>query len=189
MKEILFMLLAFLLMFSTSRAGCDLSIEDPRPRPTPTPTPPEIEWQETSQDKVLLRLSTDKKTYLSGEEVTVTWYLENCSSEPVPYTKGSIGLPVVNVVVNTWPYGGTQFLWEKGKGPSMLLPAVTSDILRPGQRIIRKVVWDQQIHTYPDHIQAPSGEYTISAGLLLGDYYSDKNELQPLTVTTTIEIR
>jgi len=142
---------------------------------------------ETTQDGIILTLSTDKQVYQPGEIIAVEARVENASSIPFSYTMWSIGDPAIYVAVTETPYSGGVELYEKGHEIANVLPEVTADTLAPGQSITRKVIWDQLLPTYPQSIQAPSGKYNIRAVFHIGAY-SSNNKPFPLTANVEIEI-
>ena len=159
----------------------------PPPTSTATPIPAARQWPgEVTLDDVLLRLSTQKQVYKPGEKVQVTAIVENLSDTPITYTMWNQGDPAIYVAVDT-RYAGLQWLYEEDMDSHVVLPVVTSGALEAGETIIREVVWDQIVHTYPDPIQAPSGEYTISATFYLGRYSPDKKP-EVLEASVAIEI-
>lgn len=143
---------------------------------------------EIIQNNVLLRLSAEKDTYSPTEIVNITATVENLSDKPVKYRLGNIGDPFPDVALSEKSYG-YRALYESGWIDRGVMPAETIHNLAPHQIITRQVVWDQLIQVHPEplsggqsEIQAPSGTYTIKAGItLVGD---DGNRYSVMAVIT-----
>lgn len=132
--------------------------------------PPQV--SEVVQDNVVLGISTDKTIYESEENVILTAYAENRSSQPYKFEYGYIGEIIIAVI---YPEGYPQShkampIIEGGvKAPSGLA-WVKSGILAPGEQITLETFWDQKFVEFPndspaiEHV-APPGVYTIFASL------------------------
>ena len=121
---------------------------------------------------VWMRIHTDKTTYHPGEIVYIQAEIQNQTDQPVDYTLWKIDDPGIYVVLGTTPYAGEHLLTEKGlDGKLVNLPAANA-VLEPQQSISRRVVWDQQLPTSPDHIQAPTGRYSIKCTFYVGMFSS-----------------
>lgn len=159
---------------------------------TPTPVPDktssvfdkEPQTTQTEVSGVLLKLTTDKTIYNSGETVRVTASVENLTTGPIAYTLSSIGIPIPSVCVQQNKYFGTIGLYEEGQGIPTLQPLVVVHHLEPESKISRDVVWDQKY----GGVQAPPEIFQIGCYITLGDIYQDEESLVTVSTVLNIEI-
>lgn len=169
-------------------------VATPTPAPTPTPTPlppatstptptpvatptPTVVMQKVGeqiwQGKVKLTMYVSAGALKPGEKLRVWARLENISTEEVEYTVWNIGDPSIYTKLIS-PYGPALSLFAQGD-PQVVLPAVSFQVLKPGQVIDREVTWDGLLRAGEASIQAPNGKYTVQAvmypGRILGDIY------------------
>lgn len=146
---------------------------------------PEQQTTKPPEHALVLRLSANKQFYQPGETIVVNVSVENAYSEPISYTMWNGGDPPIYVTVDSTPYSDRFSLYEKDYEAREIHPIVTSDVINPGQRITREVIWNQLLPTYPDRLQAPPGKYVIQATFFMGKYSSDH---EPYLVAAQIEI-
>jgi hypothetical protein len=148
-------------------------------------TPEKVGVSSEVTDKgVRLRISSDKEIYQPGDTVFITVRVENLTETPIEYTLWNIGDPVIYVFLENTLYSSGHKLYEKDYQVKEINPLVTGDILQGKQSITRQVVWDQQIHTYPDPIQAPTGSYSIRCEFFSGPYSPDN---EPTKLSASVE--
>jgi hypothetical protein len=141
---------------------------------------------QTTEKGIQLRISSDKAVYQPGEIVYITASVENLSDLPQKYTLWNIEDPAIYVYLDETPYAEGQALYEKDYQEKESIGEVASELLPAKQRIAREVVWNQQLFTYPDPIEAPTGNYRIHCEFFIGSYSTD---IEPVKLSTSVEIR
>lgn len=117
---------------------------------------------------VRLKITSDKAIYHPGDTVHIAVSVENVTQNPIEYPL--FGNPPIYVDLEDTPYALGQELVEKNYEPPLLNGSIGYIYLNAKESISRKVIWDQQIQTNPNKIQAPAGTYRISGGFMVGHY-------------------
>jgi hypothetical protein len=168
-------LLLVLMLFGCSAAGTSESISNQAGIAA-----------ETTDQGTLLSISSDKAIYHPGETVRITASAANLTDAQIEYTLMNLEDPQIYIYLEETPFSGGQSLLEEDYKFQAVHPMVTSEVLEAKQLITRKVIWDQQLPTHPDPIQAPSGIYRISCTFIVGPYSTVK---EPTGLSTGIEIQ
>jgi hypothetical protein len=143
---------------------------------------------EVTRDNVHLTISSDKSIYKPGEIIRITATVENITDQSITYTLMNIGDPKIYVFLEETPFAGSQGLVEEDYTEHVTNPMETYETLEPKQIITRRVVWNQQLSTYPDPIQAPSGIYRITSYFLVGKDLGD-SQADELSASVDIKIQ
>lgn len=99
---------------------------------------------ETTQNGILLRISTDKTVYEPGEKVLITAYAQNVSSELIQFEYSAAGQIVIGV-----SGAGSQgpryvMIDDQGRKFTVIIMLAYGATLVPGESITRETYWDQK---------------------------------------------
>jgi hypothetical protein len=121
---------------------------------------------------VILKISTNKDTYIPGEIIQVDASAENRSPDTVKYGLACQGdpTPYVNLENNAY-FSGFPLEEKELGGVRTVVPMFSSGQLKPHEIVKRKVVWDQKILL--QNQQAPQGTYNIICWMSLGNYQNE----------------
>jgi len=148
---------------------------------TPAPSPTLDSPTDVTRDQagVRLTMSVDREVYQADQPVMVQAEVENITSFSITYQvrpsrEQPFRLAVLSNLNAPQPLGVDA--------PADEAPGLS---LAPGEKITRSEAWDQQLGMYQTPVQAPPGQYTIVADLVV--LPSDGGE--PVSVAGAINIQ
>jgi hypothetical protein len=128
---------------------------------------------------VRMTLSINDVAFETGDTVELSVEVENVRDDPLTYGFVLADEPALQLRVNS-ELGGDQII--NSSDP----PLGDSDlVLDAGDRIEADAEWDQTLAIYPVPVQAPGGEYTITARLLVDDPGGGG---EPIEVTAAVTV-
>lgn len=136
---------------------------DGSPDGAATPSPAGVNLTEVTvrQGDVHLTLSVDKAAYAEGEPVSVSASVENRGGTPAGYVVvGQDGRPIEFAVING--LSGQSIIKSEDAQET---PGART--LEAGGMLTREQMWDRSLDMYQTPVDAPPGEYSISAKVLL----------------------
>jgi hypothetical protein len=139
------------------------------------------------EEGVRLSLHVEKRLYRPGDKVKVTAIAENLNKTPVVCWKANLEDPPIYTFVET-PFFGHHSL-RNPADPEIVRPAVGSETLEPGGKLVREVSWDLMLPPgLRGPVPAPPGQYFIQAVLnLRRNYSSEKKDSLRVIATVTLE--
>ncbi|MBD3204058.1 hypothetical protein GF327_07190 [Candidatus Woesearchaeota archaeon] len=114
-----------------------------------------------SFEDIKLKVSTDKKEYLTGEIVKITAEVINSGENAVNFQRPTPCEPDIYIYIDLRNYN-RLYLNKQGYTEKMCIQSVDNRLLPAKNSIKRKVVWNQMLPSIPERIPANPGEYTIT---------------------------
>ena len=125
---------------------------------------------------ILFHLSTDKRFYEPGEDVLITTYIENQSTEDYEYYNSNLVTPLYVMVVSESELGvaiNKGGDWKDFSLFGVSIPAITNITIESGDRLSFEITWDQMLFYHSEkwsdggsselRIAEPGWMYTVIA--------------------------